>query len=213
MAPRKNVLRFFAALIVAYGLLMIRWPGLVELYGANFAGTAHLLSYRMWGNGPMAGTRAIVRIEYAPRKDDPDHDVRIAAANAERLRGYDDISLTRTSSRHLGYMPTVVLISLIIASPVSWLQRVKALMWGLVFIHIFIGFRLVALLLAIFQGDANHCLYSLGPVGAKLLSIFVGILAEALATAYVVPLFIWIAVTFRGEDWKRFIDRAADPSP
>ncbi len=205
MSARKPIIKFLVLLVALYAVFMIRWPGLEQLYGRVFSACANFASYQMWGNGPMFGTRAIVQVKHAPLENDPDHDVQIQAANKEHLQSIDDVYKVRTSSRHLGYMPTVVLMALILVTPTAWPRRLWSLLVGLILIHAFIMIRFIVALLGIFHSDARHGLFKFGPVGSKLMTVLVDILTTVPATAYVAPLFIWILVSFRGDDTKLLI--------
>lgn len=205
MSARKQIIKFLAVLVALYAFFMIRWPGLEQLYGRVFSACANCASYQMWGNGPMFGTRAIVQVKHTPLENDPDHDVQIQAANKEHLQGLNDVYMVRTSSRHLGYMPTVVLMTLILATPTVGPRRIWSLILGLILIHAFIMIRFVVVLLGVFHSDARHGLFKFGPVGSKVMTVLVDILTTVPATAYVVPLFIWILVSFRCDDTKLFI--------
>lgn len=203
MQPRSRAIRFAVVVTALYALVMIPWPGLQSAYGRAFAWCAHAMVYRVWGNGPILGTDGLVQVRFDANGIAAGRDIMLEVANRTRLRGVDDVSRSLVSSRHLGYMPTVVLISLILATPLSWKRRGRALVWGVVFVHLFIVFRFGALILGAFCSDKAHGLYVLGPFGTRALALFVDVLAGVPATAYVVPVFIWLAVTFRREDWPR----------
>ena len=48
----------------------------------------------------------------------------------------------KTSSRMMGYAPTVVIIALFLATPTTWQRRGWGLLWGLLLVHLFIAVRL-----------------------------------------------------------------------
>ena len=48
----------------------------------------------------------------------------------------------KTSSRMMGYAPTVVILALFVATPTVWRRRLWGALWGLLVIHLFIAVRL-----------------------------------------------------------------------
>ena len=205
MRTRRSVVGFFVRLFVYYTILAWPWQALEAGYGRLFAGVADgLLSpdERNPDRG-LFGSDGAVRV-YCEYDQDPKRDIHIVAGNLRNETGTDK---TRTSSRHLGYMPAVVLIVLVLASPVVWHRRLWALLWGLILVHAFIAVRFGFILLSIFHGDKPYTLFRWDPPWDTFLEEAFIIIAEVPATIYVVPLLIWIAVTFRRADWEALAGR------
>ncbi|MEE9295748.1 MAG: hypothetical protein V3W34_12405 [Phycisphaerae bacterium] len=207
MSIRRHAIGFFVRLIVYYTILAWPWPAFEAGYGRLFAGIADGLLAQDPRNPSrgLLGSDGLVRV-YCEYDKDPERDIHIVAGNRANKKFTDR---NRTSSRHLGYMPAAVLIALVLASPVRWRRRLWALLWGLVLVHAFVVVRFAFILLSIFHGDQPYALFRWDPPWDRVLEEAFIIIAEVPATIYVVPLLIWIAVTFRRKDWEAVAGRFA----
>jgi hypothetical protein len=206
-SPQRKALIFFASLLGAYVFFMIPWPGVETGFGAAFA---YLADEATGGNRVIPGTNALVRVRHDPEHD-PTRDIRLILGNLQALDNPKGATYTRTSSRQLGYMPVAVFLAFVLASPVGWARKGWAALCGLPIVFVFVATRFAVLLLFQFNGAAPHCLFQLGPFGSKTLLIAYDLLAVEPATAYVVPVFIWMAVTFRRSDFESLAKLAASP--
>lgn len=212
---RKRVTQFFGSLVVLYGLAIVPWPGGEQSYARAFARCADYLASDVWKGAGVFRSGGQVRV-YAltdqEREKTPTHDLKLVCG---RMRSGQP-ALTekpRTSARHLGYMPTVVTVSLILSTPLAWRRRLGALLLGLLCVHGFILIRFGLLVARIFHGEDPHCLYYLEAPWNSILVVTYYLAASVPATAYVVPIFIWVAVTFRRRDWEAFVSAARGTKP
>jgi hypothetical protein len=184
----KNLGKFFAVLVIVYGVLAVPWPFVRDAYGAVYRGVANAVFGSFGGDG-------VVRFEPATDPDATlDSEIRV------RRRSGTVTGTTLHDSRLTGYLPTIQVVALILATPIAWSRRWKALLWGLLAVNLFVGLRLYVTLLRWFTGDAPWSLQDPGPfwTGVILTLFEVGVVSPTLT--YVVPLFIWIVVTFRASD-------------
>ncbi|MDX1388557.1 MAG: hypothetical protein R3344_05180 [Acidobacteriota bacterium] len=189
MSPTAKILaRFFLVLILVYGVLAVPWPAVRAGYAAVYRGVANVVFGSFGGDG-------IVRFEPAG-SDEAGMDTLIQV----RRRGSSVVGTTTHDSRLTGYLPTIEVVALILATPVAWSRRWRALLWGLLAAHLFVGLRLYITLLRWFAGDAPWCLYDPGPVGTTVLVKVFEVAVVSPTLTYVVPLFIWIVATFRASD-------------
>ena len=100
-----------------------------------------------------------------------------------------------------GWIPVATLVSLVLATRIPWSRRLRALVWGLAWTHVFVLLRVFVLVLFGFSGPPGLPLFSVGPFGHKVLEVALEVISVAPVTSFVVPVLIWLLVTFRREDW------------
>jgi hypothetical protein len=190
MHALKPIAGFALRVVVVYGVLAVPWSGIRNAYGALYRTAADL------GFGPFFDGR--LRFEPIPSAEDG-KDTRI------RLRDHINPA-TRLSlphdSRLTAYLPTIELIALVLATPVSWSRRGVALAWGLLAMHAFIALR-IAVILAYMHHHAD-----LGWTG-RTARLFQELLAVAPTPGFIVPVIIWAAVMLRRDEVMALVRRAS----
>jgi len=195
MFARLNAGRFAVHVLVLLGLFVIPWPGVARTYGAAF----RMLSNTLLGS---FGSQGIVRFE-KPDVESAEWDGVMRFQPRDGGRSWH----VKYHSRRWGYLPTVTLIALILATPVSWSRRVRAFGFGLALIHLFIALRVEVSLLESYLRLTSKS----GPGAFRTIAEAVRIaLSQVLTTNFVVPCIIWVAVLFRKEDWV-YDDTAPEP--
>ena len=200
MDARKSVAAFCLRLVVLYVLFAAPWPGLADHYAKGFARCFDYITYDAFIGYGILGSDAMARV-YPIAGSDLPHDIKLVIGN-RRNRALTD--RPRTSARHLGFVPAMVLACLVLATPVPWRRRASGLLWGELWIHLFIVIRFALVLAYAFQGNHPYSAFSLGPLEARALFIAYDVLAVEPVTSYVVPIFVWIATVFNGSDLERF---------
>ena len=110
--------------------------------------------------------------------------------------------LLRTSSRLVGYWPTVWLIALIVAKPLPWSRKGLALIWGLLLVHGFIALRLsLTLAHGGFGAQKVYALFDLSPFWQDVLGRTETVMVTDPTASFVVPTLIWAVVAFRWSEW------------
>jgi len=175
------------------------WPAVEVFYGRLFVTCGNGLIDAAGGDSGLLGTTGAAKLE-ADYDGDPQHDVRVGVLNFRNQGKNGWFNRKRTSSRHLGYMPTVTLVALVLATPMAWRRKLWALLWGLLFVHAFILVRFGFVLLEAFHGDRTHCLFQLNPPWSGIFVLLFDIVAVVPATTYLVTLVIWVVVSFRGDN-------------
>jgi len=199
---RRVLAGFCLRLIVGYMVLAAPWPGLAAVYSRIFATCFDYMTYGVFEDDGLFGTDAMVRL-YPIADDDWTHDLQLVIGNRSTKALTDR---PRASSRHLGYVPAIVLLCLVLATPLSRSRRLSALLWGELWVHVFIAIRVGLALAYAFHGDHPYCVYSLGPVAARALFLAYDVVSAEPVISYVVPVLIWVTTAFRGEDLARFAD-------
>ncbi len=194
MLPRRHIGWFFLRAAVFYGLLAAPWPRVSEAYSVVYSGVANLV----FGS---FGSKGVVRLEPAKTSERGKDTLVIV-----RTRGRPQYGKLTHDSRTAGYLPTVEVIALILATTIPWKRRWKALFWGFVLVNGFIALRLGVMLLDLYSGDMPWAFYAPGPFWSRVLSGTCRIVGASLTLGFVAPVFIWILVTFRREDLGHFIE-------
>ena len=189
MFPTARILtRFFVVLIPLYGVLAVPWPVVRSTYSAVYRGIGNTVFGSFGGDG-------IVRFEPAG-----DPDAGMDTLIRIRRRGSSVVGTTTHDSRLTGYLPTIEVVALILATPIAWKRRSKALLWGLLAVNLFVGSRVYVTLLRWFTGDAPWCLYDPGPFGTAVIVEIFEFWVVSPTLTYVAPLFVWIIASFRASD-------------
>ncbi len=184
---------FLIRFLVLYVLLMIPWPGVESTYRNLFVGTGDVL-YRALGSG--YGVR-FDETKVVGKGEDTAITVRHQAARVELQLGIN--------SREIGYLATVVIISLCVATPSAWRRRLRALLIGLGIVHVFIAMR--PLVLILYSANADLQMLS-GAVAAssgdKAFSAVVQFFGVGQPLSYIVPIIVWIVVAVRRDALAEF---------
>ena len=187
----KPVLGFLVRFVVIYTLLIIPWPGLNTIYDSYFQGLGRLAFSR-------EGEKRIVVFE--PHSD-PVHllGTRMSLSNRDQINDPGGAHATNIDldTRSIGWIPTVLIIALTLATPIPWLRRLWALFWGLVWVHIFILFSLLTWL---WNQAPVVSLNTLSPFWQQITYGLQYTLIIQMGPSFSIPVLIWILVTFRCQD-------------
>ena len=142
-------------------------------------------------------------------RQDPDRDTDFELRS--RNTGAEDV-FRGTSLK--GYQPTAFLFCLILATPIPWSRRWRALLWGLAIVSVYAALRTAMFLVFAFS-EGNHlvenmsesdslALFTLGPFGKSVLDYLYWVFVESFAGWLFVPLPIWALVCFwRSDRWTK----------
>ena len=202
MSPLKRLSLFFIGCSLVYALLIVPWPGLLDAYRACFRAGGNVLFHSVGGSAGSVLFKPIPSGDHA----------RDTTLVLIKRRPYDARAELDIKSVYTGYRPTAFLIALVIATPIPWSRRWRALVWGLVWISAFVAFRMWLRLLDVFSDGNALAIYSFSPLWKSLLQTLVKIIVEQPETHYMAPAFIWILVAFRGGEWKRAFGLQPQPA-
>jgi len=114
-----------------------------------------------------------------------------------------NIGFLRTSSRIIGYTPTAMLVSLILATPVHWKKRLWILFWGMFLVHLFIALRLTVYLLhSGYAADKPYAIFHPGSLMLDVLDRGKTILADNPTFSYLASVFLWLTVWIAMQIWS-----------
>ncbi|MCG8405152.1 MAG: hypothetical protein MI923_08155 [Phycisphaerales bacterium] len=197
MSARKSIGGFVLRMTLFYALFAAPWPGVQEAYSATYRAAASLL-FASFGDG---GT---VRFEALSGQD--------GKFDTEIIFGHRRTNIEGrlpNNSRVSGYLPTIQVLALVLATPIPWSRRWKALCWGLILVNAFVALRMEIRLLFYFSAESPMHLYQLSPFWYEALGRTYEIIGYGLPMTFIAPIFIWIFVTFRREDMEHLIGSRA----
>ena len=164
MLPPKQIAWFLVRLVLLYAVFIAPWPVVPEAYAAAYRAVSNVV----FGS---FGSEGVVQFRKPQGPSDMDTELAI------RKRSSPVMGTTEHSARFMGYVPTAFVVSLILATPLPWSRRGKALLWAMLLVHGFIAIRLLIVLLYWFSGDSPWCLYQPGPFWSSVLHRLFGAIA------------------------------------
>jgi hypothetical protein len=217
MTSRKSIAGFVLRLVLLGALLLIPWPGLQDAYGRLFCSTANVV----FGS---FGSHGVVRFKATPppakSADEPaESSAFLAAFREAAARSLESdiaagLSNRRTKStgitpplhsRRMGYIPTALVVMLVLATPTPWHRRAWAMLWGLLLVHAFVGLKIYLMLLNEFSAyDRPIALYTFSQGWKAVLRDATLVITFAPWASYTIPVLIWIIATFRRRDLEAF---------
>ena len=213
MRPPKRLGRFVLLFVAAYAMLMAPWPGLDRGYARYFRGLGNVAfsdTFWFWpaarvhfldlhSSDPIGDLNRIlpgkVGPGFEPLPPDRVKDTLMVLLNRDAP---GSIGQLRTSSRYVGYGPTVMIITLLLATPLALRRKGWALVLGLVLIHLFVLFRLTLTITAGgFAADKAYAILHLGAFWTGVLTRAESLFSDNPTVSFVVPIVVWFLVTLR----------------
>ncbi len=200
MRAYRLVVQFFFVSLLLCVLLNQPWPGLRTAYGVTFRLAANAMLGRI-------GTLGRVRFESTPNRGSYDVDAVLVK------RGVAEVP-TALDSLSVGYFPTTILVAFVLAAPVPWSRKWRAMVWGLLLVELFVILRTGLMCLYYFSIPPPNPvrLFEPGPWMQKLIDSSYEFFFVAPTCGWLVPLVIWILVTFRVDDVNRILQSSLSPA-
>ena len=192
MFERKQVARFMVLVLIIYAVLAMPWPGVQQAYS---------VAYRVTANAVLGISTSDFLVYVRPLRGDEaegDEDVKLGVWDRQNQRG----QRVRLSTRLTGYLPTAEILALVLATSLPWSRKWKALLWGLVGVHMFIALRLASGVLYVLSRAKPTPFFEFTPLGNKAVYSIYEIAVQSPTTSFIVPAFIWILVSFRKSDFE-----------
>lgn len=195
--PSKPIIGFFLRFVLLYGVLMGLWPVAYDAYGVFFKGGTELLY------GSLGSSRAVQLRPLPPAERLDENDTQlIFKTGASR-----NWNSTKISVRDIGYLSTVVVVSLCLATPIPWRRRFRALLAGLVLLHAVIAMRLGILIAALFNWASPDPWFTPDTFWGKAVDAGIVRFALGQPIAYIVSILIWMLVSLRRDDLTMILSR------
>jgi hypothetical protein len=195
MSRYKTLLFFVLKAIIIYVLLTAPFSFYDEMYGNFYRSCGKLFFDRFHGNG-------IARFTEGSEKKI----TRIDIGNITQLdaTGQLKTAWVNTETRGFGYLPTVLMIALVIASPVSWRRKLIALLAGVSLVTLLVMFRLWLQIMYLCEQFPWLNLYQFGDTQKKIIEYVYQAIVIPINMALYFVIIVWLLVTFRKEDLKWF---------
>ncbi|HPS61899.1 MAG TPA: hypothetical protein PLK82_02500 [Bacteroidales bacterium] len=193
MLKSKTLLLFLLKASLIYGILALPWSVYDEGYG-NF--------YRKYATSVFGQFRGTGFVLFDKTKEPAITHVNLGNKKLQLPNGSYDTKAIDINTRIHGYLPTVLLIALVLASPVPWRRKFIALGVGLVLTMALITFKQWIALLWLCDKTAWLDLTHYTGLSKKLLAFTNTFIS---ASSFTIPYFvvgIWLLVTFRLDDLK-----------
>ncbi len=193
--PRRIILSFFAKLVLAYALFLTLWVGINGWYPRQL----QTLGTDIFRSTILSTGSQWVVILKPPTKKIGTYDSMLAVANRKtRAVGEQPFS-----SLLMSYLPLAMTLSLIIASPVSWMRRILATLLGSLFVCLWVSLALFCMVLSAYCGEPPLGIYTIGPLLTNILGFVTWVVSVSTVPQFVVPIFFWVLATIRREDIQR----------
>jgi hypothetical protein len=189
----KTLFLFLLKSILIYSLLSLPFSFFDEAYGNFYRKVAKTF----FGNFRDGGF-----VAFEEGKQPAITHINVGIYAFVRPDGSCDTAVDDINTRYLGYIPTILLISLVLASPVPWRRRLIALVAGLFLVTMLILFKQWISLLWLCEINMWLKFPHFTGVGKKVLTFFINFIAVSSSTLLYFVVAIWLLVTFRVEDFK-----------
>lgn len=188
MPPAKTTLRFVLISCILYAVLMAPWPGLRSGVGS---------AYRACGNAIFGGMSDRGTISYRVHPEPHENiDTQVVLINRETNKG----TKLKSSSRYTIYHRPALVASLVLATPMPWRRKYKALIAGLILTYALILLGQGLWLIEYGSRDAV-AIFDTGPTQIAVVRTLNKILVNIPTTHLVFPVLIWAVVAVRRDDW------------
>ncbi len=193
MLHSKTLLMFLLKALLIYGALSAPFSFYDEAYGSFYRKVARIFFTKFRENGA---------VKFREWNEPAMTHINVGSYAVVNPNGTYHTTAANINTRYMGYIPTILLISLVLASPVPWKRRLVALVAGLSLVMLLIIFKQWIALLWLCEQNSWLHLTDFTKTGAKFLSSTNSIISASTSTVLYFVVAIWILVTFRVDDFK-----------
>jgi hypothetical protein len=193
MLRSKTLLLFLLKALLIYGLLSAPLTIYDKAYGQFFRKVAEVFFSKIRDNG---------FVKFKEWKEPSITHVNIGSFALVRPDGTSKTVTNDINTRYLGYIPTVLLIALVVASPVSWRRKLIALPIGLILVTLLVIFKEWISLLWLCDQHPWLQLTTFTDSGRNLLNFTYKFISVSSSSVLYFVVAIWLLVTFRVSDFK-----------
>lgn len=193
MLNRKILIRFFISVVLLFALFSIPNSFLRKEYSKFYRATATKLFSDFREDG-------FVRFE----KESGKYDSRIGIGNKKLLDKNNSTQLlfAPLSSQNIGYFPTILFVSLLLASPISWKRKIPALLLGLFLTTGIIMFKTWMNILHLVESTPWLKLSTYSDSNKERIEFIYFNFANYTAPSLLLVVVIWVMVSFRRSDFS-----------
>lgn len=186
--PARRIAGFVLRFALLYGILVLAWPLARPLYRPFYCFLGNVLFQGGEGSATFRSldTDAALDVEVMLHKRSPPPATGTATNN----------------SKGVGYLPIVTIVALVLATPIPWKRRRRALWQGLALVTLFVAVRIGIPIVRDFSKPDALQVHHPGALGVWALGVAERALLAAPASFFVVPILVWALVAFRRQDWE-----------
>ncbi len=200
MLNTKALAGFFGRFLAFFTAMLLLWPIVGETYGTMYRSEMNTIFSSFFADGVVS----LKSLQDEGTTFDTDLILASRTSGLELGR--------RINSYQQGYLPTIYLLGLILATPIPWSRRFRAILWGLVIVNIYLPLRLLPALLLDFS-NPQLGVVTLGPWFATIVRFFRDVVHIGFAGHFVVPIPIWFLLCFRRGDAARILGNSKEVRP
>jgi hypothetical protein len=182
-----------------YGVLIVPWPGVRDLYASYFRGFNGALLSKNNGN-------QLVRFEKAAPPAALDTAIEVAGRADRDADGRLHGLMLAMDSRGVGWIPTALALALILSTPVPWRRRIKALAPGMAAVHAYIVVTVWIFVWNESNGAGVRAASMQMPVWHRITDGLEEALVTQVGASVVIPVVVWFFVMFSKQDLERVRD-------
>ncbi len=193
MLRSKTLILFLLQALLIYGLLSAPLTFYDKTYGDFYRKVAEMF---------FSNFRDTGFVKFKEWKDPATTHVNLGNYALVRPDGSSKTTFVDINTRYLGYIPTILLLSLVLASPVPWKRRLIALVSGFTLVMLLIMFKQWIALLWLSNETPWLQLTNITGTAKTVLTFLNTFISVSSSSVLYFVVAIWLLVTFRVEDFK-----------
>lgn len=194
MINLKTIVRFLAIFTFSYIFFLLPQTGIDRKYEKVF---------RKMGNSIFNGKNQD-EVIFLKEEQSVEYDTKLHLSNKnlkDKNNNYKG-TIFPMKSRRIGFIATAFLISLIIATPLSWKRKFLALILGIVGMLFFAMIKLRIIMLHFYTESKIIGLHQ-NPEEVKRIEFWNDIFGRSNTNSYYVAILLWIILCFGKKEWQK----------
>jgi hypothetical protein len=183
--PVKSIAKFFIVFVLVFTAFLLIGYKFQNVYTSCYCASMQVID-KLFTSGKI-----IVLIRNSGEKE---NDVQVVAYNRSNVRENGVVTAVQVkySSRHLGYLPTAFLLSLVISTLQPWKKKVLMLLYALIAIHLYILFKSIVVILYFQIQNEQVIGYSLLPFWRSFWISWYDLLISKVYPDFFLGILFWI---------------------
>ncbi|HRY33192.1 MAG TPA: hypothetical protein P5531_09530 [Bacteroidales bacterium] len=194
MQSNRRILYFLIKALIICLVLALPVTSFDDAYGKFYRS----LNTKMLGKIQSDGF-----VRYSPGKKAALTHINIWNQKQVKPNGRVDSAKADVNTRYRGYLPTVLLIALVLASPVPWRRRLLALFAGFTLVTLLVLFKAWLGIVEICRENQWLDLVHYAGFSNWLFELTSRIFFQSTGTVFYFVVAIWVLVTFRKNDLQK----------
>ncbi len=201
MPGLKKVSLFFLKAALVYGVLFLP----LNIFDGTYENF-----YRKCNSYFFSELQSVGHVRFTKGKEPATTHINIWNQNQVQPDGKVNSAKADVNTRYRGYLPTILFLSLLLASPVPWKRKTISLVTGFILVTAFVMFKAWLGLVYVCQNNPFLELFNFSGNKKYLVDRCLDIFFHSTGSILYFVVAIWILVTFRKQDLLNW--RGADAS-